>query len=172
MNKQELISKLKKLDEEISMVIPSDEKIIITIVGGGALILQGFLNRITLDIDIIDVYSNVLYPILEKYDVNCRSNAFIDCVAEFYYKRLVKIDIETKVVDYYSLSLEDIVIMKLHSSRKKDYVDIRTDEVIKNINWNLLEDIISSGEADVSFNSRRYKEFLDRYNEYKKECCK
>lgn len=169
MDKKELTKKLILLDEEISMVLPNSEHIALTIVGGGALILQDYLNRITLDIDLIDVYSNELVPIFEKYDVNIRSNAFCDCMAENYAQRLKKLDIKTRSIDYYVLSLEDLVIMKLFSDRGKDRDDIRKEEVIKSIDWDLLNKIISDGEADNSFNERRYKDFLYKYNEYIKE---
>lgn len=172
MNKQELISKLIAMDDEISMIFPNEDKINVTIVGGGALILQGYLNRITLDIDLVDIYYPILNPIFEKYDVNCRSNAFADCLAENYESRLKQVDIKTKIVDYYTLSLEDLVIMKLFSSRGKDHDDIRAKDVLNNLNWVKLEQIISSGEVDNSFNERRYKEFLSRYEEYVKECKK
>lgn len=172
MNKQELISKLIAMDDEISMIFPNEDKINVTIVGGGALILQGYLNRITLDIDLVDIYYPILNPIFEKYDVNCRSNAFADCLAENYESRLKHVDIKTKIVDYYTLSLEDLVIMKLFSSRGKDHDDIRVKDVLDNLNWVKLEQIISSGEVDNSFNERRYKEFLSRYSDYVKECKK
>lgn len=172
MNKDELINKLKALDEEIYMILPNENRINMTIVGGGALILQGYLNRVTLDIDLVDIYYPVLNPILEKYDVNCRSNAFVDCMAENYASRLTKVNIETKIIDYYTLSLEDLVIMKLFSSRGKDHEDIRNKNVLDNLDWAKLDVIISSGEADTSFNQRRYKEFLSRYLEYVKECKK
>ena len=172
MNKNELISKLVALDEEVSMVLPNDERINMTIVGGGALILQGYLNRITLDIDLIDIYYPILMPILEKYDVNCRSNTFVDCLAENYTSRLVKVNLSTKIIDYFTLSLEDLVIMKLFSTRGKDHQDIREKGIIEKLNWGLLDSIISSGEVDVSFNERRYKEFLSRYHEYVEECKK
>ena len=172
MNKSELINKLITLDEEVSMVYPGKNRITMTIVGGGALLLQDYLNRITLDIDLIDVYYPILAPILDKYDVNYRSNAFSDCLAENYNSRLVKVNIDTKIIDYYVLSLEDLVIMKLFSTRGKDRADIREKEVVENLNWDKLETIISSGEVDVSFNERRYKEFLSKYQEYVEECKK
>lgn len=172
MNKQELLDKLIALDEEVSMVVPQNERISMTIVGGSALILSGFLNRITLDIDLIDIYYPVLFPIMEKYDVNCHSNAFADCIAENYDTRLVKLDFPTKAIDYYTLSLEDLVIMKLFSDREKDLIDIRDPGVINNLNWDLLDKIISSGEADVSFHELRYKHFIQKYQEYVKECKK
>ena len=42
LNKNELVSKLIALDDEVSMVLPNDERINMTIVGGGALNLQGY----------------------------------------------------------------------------------------------------------------------------------
>lgn len=62
--------------------------------------------------------------------------------------------------------------MKLFSTRGKDHQDIREKEIIEKLNWGLLDSIISSGEVDVSFNERRYKEFLSRYHEYVEECKK
>ena len=172
MDKNELTDKLIALDEEVSMVYSSDNRITMTIVGGGALLLQGYLNRITLDIDLIDVYYPILAPILDKYDVNYRSNAFSDCLAENYSSRLVKVNLNTRIIDYFTLSLEDLVIMKLFSSRGKDHIDIREKEVLNNLNWDKLEEIISSGEADTSFDERSYKVFLSNYKEYVEECKK
>ena len=169
MDKKELVERLISLDKEVSMVIPNAERITMTIVGGGALILQGYLNRVTMDIDLIDIYYPVLAPILDKYDVNYRSNAFSDNLAENYLDRLVKVDLNTKIIDYYVLSLEDLVIMKLFSTRAKDWKDIREKEVTDHVNWDLLKQIVTSGEADNTFNTRVYKEFLERYEDYLKE---
>ena len=159
-----MITKLKALDEEAALII--DAKISMIIVGGSALVLGNHLNRSTQDIDVIDIYPE-LQSILENYDVNNRSNAFSDCLAENYENRLVKLDIETKVIEYYLLSLEDLVIMKLYSDRPNDYLDITNKQILDNLNWVKLEEIISSGEADVSFNERRYKQFLAKYDKYK-----
>ena len=168
MDRKELLNKLISLDEEASMVLPSNERINMTIVGGGALILGNYVRRMTMDIDVIDMYPK-LQSILEKYDVNNRCNAFSDSLAENYQDRLTKLDIETKAINYYLLSLEDLVIMKLYSDRPKDYLDISGKEVTSILNWDLLEKIIVSGEADTSFNELRYKHFLDKYEKYKRE---
>lgn len=125
-----------------------------------------------MDIDIVGSYVPLLNPIIEKYDMNCRSNAFCDCIAENYEDRLTKLNLKTKAIDYYLMSLEDIVVMKLFSDRKKDLNDIRLPEVVSNINWVLLDEIITSGEVDNSFNTRRYEWFLKKYKEYVEECRK
>ena len=168
----ELIKRLKALDDDVAHQAPSVTKARITIVGGGALVMLNSFSRITFDIDVMDIFSPELLPIMEKYDINARSNAFCDCVAYNYEDRLVKLDIDTKIIDFYLMSLEDIVIMKLFSDRGKDLQDIRDSKIVNNLDWDLLEQIISSGEANVYFNELRYKHFLEHYEEYKKECHK
>ena len=42
-------------------------------------------------------------------------------------------------------------------------------EVLEKLDWNKLEKIVDDGEADNSFNTRIYKEFLSRYEKYKKD---
>lgn len=164
MNRDELISKLIKLDDDASLLLLT--RISMVIVGGSALILGMYTGRSTQDIDVIDKYPE-LQSILENYDINNRSNAFSDCLAENYKDRLIKMELKTKVIDYYLLSLEDLVIMKLFSDRPKDYSDIISEEVINSLDWEKLDKIIESGEADVSFNERRYKDFLVKYSNYK-----
>ena len=168
MDKKELIERLKQLDDEASMILPKGEKLSMTIIGGSALILSNYLTRATVDIDVIDRYP-LLQPVMEKYDVNNRSNAFIDCVAESYNSRMTKLVIETKAIDYYVMSLEDLIIMKLHSNREKDYQDISNPEIVSCVDWNLLDSIVNSGEVDVSFNKQKYELFLEKYNKYKEK---
>lgn len=169
MDKKELIEKLLLIDEESSYVLPVGERVDVTIVGGSSLILHGCLVRATMDIDVIDTYYPILNPIMEKHDMNCRSNAFCDCIAENYFQRLTKLELETKVINYFLMSLEDMVIMKLFSDRKKDLDDIMAPEVLNKLDWDLLDQIIESGEADNTFNERKYKWFLEKYKVYKEE---
>ena len=65
------------------------------------------------------------------------------------------------------LSLEDEVIMKLHSSRPKDYQDITNKAVLEQIDWELLQKIVDDGELDNSFYDRKYKLFIENYEKYK-----
>lgn len=166
MDRNELITKLLALDDDASLLL--SERIPMIIIGGSALILGNHSKRSTQDIDVIDRYPE-LQSILENYDVNNRSNAFADCLAENFQDRLIKMDLQTKVIDYYLLSLEDLVIMKLYSDRPKDYDDITNSDTIANLDWDKLDGIIESGEADVSFNEKRYKRFLEKYEKYKSE---
>lgn len=69
MLRDELISRLKDLDEEASLLFPNAERIRIIIVGGGALVLMAYLNRSTHDIDVISV-SHRIQDLMGKYDMN------------------------------------------------------------------------------------------------------
>ena len=171
MNREELFERLKKADREIYGFYKGQKKIDIVIAGGSSLMIRGLLERPTDDIDALNFYHDV-EQIFNKYDINSRIFAYGDSLAEKYEDRLDDIDIQTHAVRYRLLSLEDLVIMKLHSHRDKDYIDITNKEVVNALDWDKLKQIIDSGEADVSFNERRYKEFLGRYEKYKKDCGK
>ena len=160
MNKQELIQTLLKADEEVSMITNSEFKANIIIAGGSALIIRDVIFRQTPDIDIIGLYKGMEF-IFDKYNINARVNAFADNLAENY--------LNTKALDYYTLSLEDLFIMKFYSDRRKDYLDIIDENFITKLNWDKIDKIIADGELDNTFNDRKYKDFLKKYEEFKKE---
>ena len=168
MTREELLNKLKLADEEIADTFGEGTIIKVIIAGGSSLLVRRLLARQTKDIDVINFYNEVEH-IFNKYNINSRILTYGDSLAENYEDRLEDIDVETKVVKYKMLSLEDLVIMKLHSHRSKDYLDISSKEVVESLNWELLDQIVSSGEVDTSFNERVYKEFLEQYEKYKKE---
>ena len=168
MNKQELIQTLLKADEEVSMITNSEFKANIIIVGGSALIIRDVIFRQTPDIDIIGLYKGMEF-IFDKYNINARVNAFADNLAENYEDRVEKLDLNTKALDYFTLSLEDLFIMKLYSVRRKDYLDIIDENFITKLNWDKIDKIIADGELDNTFNDRKYKDFLKKYEEFKKE---
>ena len=67
--KQDIIDRLLKLDEEVSLSFDEDNITYeMVIVGGGALVLVDKLTRATQDIDAI-MYPKELQPFLDKYDI-------------------------------------------------------------------------------------------------------
>ena len=58
-------------------------------------------------------------------------------------ERLVPVDIETTKIKFYTVSTEDVVVSKLCAARDKDIEDIESDEITKNLNWNLLDKLIN-----------------------------
>ncbi len=165
--KEELLLRLKRLDEDADLLFDDDRRFRMVIVGGSALILLEAITRATLDIDALDA-SSELYDLMYKYDINTKVGTFINNFPYNYDDRLVPIEIPGKCIDFYTASLEDIVIAKLYSSRDKDLADITCSTVLSAINWDRLEVLATAAdEAPASaLNQFRYNEFLDNYRSY------
>ena len=132
-----MLSRLQHLDEDAYLLFDSDIRFSIIIVGGSALILQKYRINATQDIDSIAV-SKELYPLLEKYDINTRVQAYINSFPYNFEDRLVLV-FKGRKVDAYTASLEDVVVAKLYASRSVDIFDITEDEVLRSIDWDKLE---------------------------------
>lgn len=161
----QLKEKLLHADQEATMLLGPHERVRVVIAGGSALLLLSVLSRPTPDIDVLHVHP-LLETIFRKYDMNSRMTAYTDMMPYNFEDRLKRVDLKTKTLDYWTLSLEDLVLMKLNSDRDKDQEDISNKAVLSEINWEKIIDIVQSGEMDVSFNERRYKEFLRRFQNY------
>ncbi|MCD8116257.1 MAG: DUF6036 family nucleotidyltransferase [Oscillospiraceae bacterium] len=168
--RQDLIDRLLALDEEAYLTFRDAERLHVVIVGGSALVLMEYISRSTHDIDALDV-SVRLQGMLAQYDINCRVQTYINNFPYNYEDRLRPLGLPTKLIDYYTASLEDIVVAKLYSARDKDILDITTPEVLEHIDWQLLQHLATDeGEARASsLNDRRYSDFLANYTEYVKE---
>ena len=166
----DLVMRLKRLDEDASLIDHSEDRLHLVIVGGGALILQRFAERATSDIDALYV-SPILMELLQKYDINTRVNAYIDSFPYNFEDRLKKLPIDGNKIDFFAASLEDVVIAKLHSNRNKDMQDIQSSTILQNINWNILEKLaLAENESQASSFSRlRHNEFLHAYHKYVQE---
>lgn len=168
LTKEDLLEKLKLLDDEANLRFPRNKKLQLVIVGGSALILLNFITRVTSDIDAIRV-SYELQEFLSDYSINTRVVAYESFFPYGYEDRLVQLQLG-KYIDFFVASLEDIVIAKLHSPREKDKKDISNKAVIAAIDWELL-DRLATAEDELkaaSLNNFRYNEFLDAYHDYVK----
>ena len=164
----DILSRLRQLDEDAYLLYDSNIRFHIIIVGGSALILQKYRTNATQDIDSISV-SKELQPLLEKYDINTRAQAYINSFPYNHEDRLNLI-LSGKKVDIYAISLEDVVIAKLYASRPVDLADITSKEVLNNIDWDKLKHLATSkNEAWASrLNDNNYSIFLDAYKEYER----
>lgn len=172
MNKENLVNTLLAFDEEVYLRFGTNniiKKYECYIVGGGAMILLNLIPRVTYDIDVIRCTGNEIIDIMKHYDININASAHIDCFPDGYTSRAIKIDLKTKMIDFYVLSLEDIVVSKLASGRAKDFEDIHQNSVLDNLNWNKLDKLIElTIEGMISnYNARELSDF---YKEYKREC--
>ena len=163
----DLIDRLMRVDEDASLLYDDDRRFRMVIVGGGALILLETISRATQDIDVLDASAEIR-SLFEKYDINCNVQTYINNFPYNYEDRLVPLQLEGKKIDFFCASLEDIVIAKLHSVRDTDRQDLLDPNVIKALDWDLLEKLaLDDDEAKASaLNDRCHQDFLVDYEEY------
>lgn len=167
----EIKERLIRLDEDVDL----DERydgldFKCYIVGGSALLMMGYITRATHDIDVLQTVPNNLRELFKKYDMNDRVIAYATNFADGYEERAIKVDIKTQRVTFYTLSLEDLVISKLCTTRdekrkNKDDVDIQNERILKELNWNRLEELAKNLELSM-FSSINIETFKSNYNEY------
>lgn len=165
----DLLERLMRLDEDADLLFDDDRRFKLVIVGGSALILLKTIIRATHDIDALDASSEII-ELLEKYDINMRVSSFMHNFPYNYEDRLVPLDITGKRIDFYTASLEDIVVAKLYSARPSDRQDIIDPTVLAAIDWDRLE-FLATAEDETrasAINEFRYNEFKDAYDEYVK----
>ena len=169
--KDDIMELLRDLDFQIlqKFGIPK-HKYSAYIVGGAAIILHGLDEKKTADIDIVEA-SSVITSFLHTYGNGIINNKAEACLSDFPYDfpdraRLLKIG--TKAIDFYVISIEDVIIAKLATPRTKDRVDIRRNDVIKNVDWDLL-DILVKEHAKYALNETRASILRAQYKAYTKD---
>ena len=165
--KDDLLDRLARLDVDAVLLFDDDRRFRLVIVGGSALILLETITRATHDIDALDA-SAELTELLEKYDINTRVASFINNFPYNYDERLKPLRLDGKRIDFFTASLEDIVIAKLYSARPTDRQDVIAPEVLRNINWELLDKLATAEDEAMAsaLNEFCYREFRDTYEEY------
>lgn len=167
MFREDLQERLDRLDEDASLMFDGNERFHLVIVGGSALILLEHINRATHDVDAISASREIL-ELLDKYDINCRVQTYINNFPYNYGDRLVPLNVGGRKIDFFTASLEDIVIAKLYSARATDIHDVENEKVIEAIDWKLLEKLaVDEDEAKASaLNDRCYANFMANYDDY------
>ena len=113
-------------------------------------------------------YPKEIATLFSKYDMNMDVVAYMDSFPIGFEERAKIIDLPTKKVQFYTLSLEDIVISKLCTTRgKQDIIDINSEKIVKDIDWDHLEQLAKimrdnkiSGIEKFDY---YYKEYIDKY---------
>jgi len=161
-----LLQRIYDLDEDVSLIYSQNVRFKMIIVGGGALILRDVIVRATSDIDILKA-DRRLVELMELYDMNCRANAYENSFPYNYEDRITLLW-SGKSVDYYTASLEDIVISKLCAGRPEDFDDIA--KIAAHVDWEKLEFLAKDkNEIKASIlNDNLYNNFLAYYEEYER----
>ncbi|RGS76632.1 hypothetical protein DWX71_08920 [Ruminococcus bromii] len=96
-------------------------------------------------------------------------NAYRINFPENYLERIVKVNIPTKKVNFYTLSLEDLVVSKLCAMRGKDIEDIENELVYNSLDWDLLDRLVDDvcygmlTDFDKNILLEHYKYYKERF---------
>lgn len=167
MAQKELRERLLGFDAAVAMLHPGRSYRLV-LVGGGAMVLLGCLARATDDLDALRFPAELL-PLMAKYDLSGQVTAYEDQFAYNLEDRLVPLGLETRAVECYAASLEDIVASKLYSDRDKDAADVRRPEVLAVLDWNRLDEVVADMEGSKLI-ERRHQQLLHNYKVYRREC--
>lgn len=172
MNKQELLENLKGLDEEVFFRYGRKNRFKVVIAGGSALLLQDLTARPTTnDIDLFESTEEVR-SIMSRYGANARVSGLSQFVPYNFEDRLIPItDIQGTCIDFWALSPEDLVVMKLYRWSESDISDITNRVLLDALDWNVLEHLVyGKDEARLSIiseESNSYRELVHRFEQYK-----
>ena len=173
MNREELISILRGIDEEASLLLGCLKYTPhVVIVGGAAFFLRDLTDRSTThDIDVLNADS-VIREIISGYpQINGGVAAYMDQIPYNFEDRLVPLEIGTTTIRFVTPSVEDLIVMKLYAERPNDLQDIHSAAQKGSVNWVLLEHLVyDDDEAKASTNiKRRYNEMVGAFERFKKE---
>lgn len=166
--REEIINRLLQVDKDMALLDTTSDIYSCVIVGGSALVLMKKIYRSTHDIDSIDA-SDEIKPLLETYNINMNVNAYRINFPEDYLDRIVEVNIPTTKVKFYTVSLEDLVVSKLCGMRGKDVEDIENKPVYKDLNWDLMDELIEEvcygmlNDFDVNALKANYENYKERF---------
>lgn len=167
--KNELLERLHRFDNELYLYALEnniiDIRLRLEIVGSACLILNEINIPATEDIDIVRMDRYVDKSILDKYDMNTRAAGIENYLPYYYRDRLVKFNIETHIVDYYFLSLEDVVVAKIVAARQKDDDHLKAKNISEKIHWVTLKQCMEEIKLSL-LNENDYKWMVNRYNDF------
>ena len=172
MDKNEVLNRLEKLDMVAYTKIKDNKRYSCIIVGGGALMLLGFSNRVTYYIDVLK--NNIpreLFEVMESLDINTNVVAYNNNFPENYIERAKPVNLETEKIDFYTVSLEDLIISKIAASREKDIFDIMNSDVMRCVDYKLLGELAEEikygmlNDYDVKMFEHGYNDFIKKAKE-------
>lgn len=176
MDREELISKLKRIDEEIffSGKVVGGKKASVVIVGGSALLLRDLsAKQVTKDVDVYEVEGSIREALLSDPDFNMGCQAYCMCMPYNFDRRLVEVDLGLMTMRVKTPSLEDLAVMKLYRWEAPDVADLTSPSFIAEIDRSLLDRLVNDpDEAAASRiadpeHDREFKNLLFNYAQYR-----
>lgn len=171
--RNEILRRLAELNAELDNLQSHSEELALIVVGGSALLLRGQTDReATKDIDVLDAPKSLFSYLRPDDIINCDARAYGDCIPYNYEDRLEVLDLGFPKLIVGTPSLEDLVVMKLYASRENDDVDLHSERLLKDLDWERLDSLIlSPDEARASILADQdYRRLVLTYREYREEC--
>ena len=167
MYKDDILNRMKALDQHANLEFDDSARFHVIIVGGGALILHEYISRSTDDIDVLEA-DRRLHSLLSLYDMNGDVNAHIFSFP-YNYEDRAKLVWSGEKIDYFTASLEDLVISKICGSRDRDLEDLA--ELSGNIDWSLLDELANDEDELrlISMSDRGYLDFKACYENFERK---
>lgn len=139
LTENDLLERCLKLDRALFFQanqkgISIDRKISIVIAGSSSLILNKVNITSTIDIDILRISDWLDKELLEQFDMNTRVQCTEDCLPYNWEDRIKPLELNTKVIQYYLLSIEDAVCSKIAAYREKDKNHLAVKNLANQIN--------------------------------------
>lgn len=166
----DMLARLHDVDDFMTTDGYKGRMLVMMVVGGSALVLQGETDRlVSRDIDVIDADPILLPYIMRTRDINTDARAYADCLPYNYEDRVRQIEERFDNFVVITPSLEDLVVMKLFASRGSDEADLRSDSLLKNLDWKLLDELVlGENEAKASvLADANYRSLVMSYQGYR-----
>ena len=167
---------LLEIDEEVELEVGLGKRHSVVIVGGAAFMLANLTCRnATHDVDVLRADEAIQEVLVRHRQLNTQVQVYADRLPKGFEGRLVRIPLETTVVDFYRPSTEDLAVMKLYSWRKQDRIDLTSPEMLAGLDFDLLDHLVhDEGEAKASsLTSLAYRKMVEVYErEYRPKAAK
>lgn len=173
LTENDLLERCLKLDRVLFFQanqkgVSINRKINIVIAGSSSLILNKVNIIATIDIDILRISDWLDKELLEQFDMNTRVQCTEDCLPYYWEDRIKPLELNTKVIQYHLLSIEDAVCSKIAAYREKDKNHLAVKNLANQINWIRLKQCAQEMELSA-LNQRNFQWFVHRYNQFVKE---
>lgn len=135
--REEVVENLALADQCMKKMFPTIGKVKLILVGGAAIILKGFENKMTMDIDTVTKLEDEVSEFLEDFAINSQASG-VSVLPEGYESRMEFLDLGLEVLEVYLVSNEDLVISKVGRYSYDDKRDLEDTGLLDNVDNNKL----------------------------------
>jgi hypothetical protein len=137
----------------------------IYLMGGSGCILGNYLERATTDIDLIDMgYLASVGKVFRLFDTFDMLDLYVTPIADGFEARAIVLEGFDRL-QFYILSVEDMIVSKLGRYSEKDQEDI--SRLVTQSNYELLNSLIRNVSSRENFSDRVRTHFIENAEQFK-----